>query len=316
MDCDKRSSLGSRSMFEVDTEEFDYLSRNGGPLRARLYRPRGQGPFPAMVDAHGGAWIQGSFVNNDAINRPIAAGGIVIMAIDYSLPPTETYPSSVADMNYAIRWLKMHAKRYDTRPEWVGAMGTSSGGHLAVLAAIKPRDARYASLPLAGGGAFDARAVCVVTMWPVICPLTRFRENLDRQARSEQVYATRVGGGLDQMKYWLSEDAMSDGSPMLALERGDEVAMPDLLYVQATGDNLHPRHCMDRFCDDYNKKGARAEPLLIEGEPYDFLRTQPESAEAKRAMTRIIEFIHECTTRADRASTPGSKKYDRTNGQG
>src|SRR5215510_10882719 len=143
--------LSTAERFDVETEELDYITRYGVPLRARLYRPRGRGPFPAMVDAHGGAWIQGSFVNNDSINRPIAAGGIVIMAIDYSLPPSGTYPSSVADMNYAIRWLKMHAKRYDTRPEWVGAMGTSSGGHLAVLAAIKPRDARYASLPLAGG---------------------------------------------------------------------------------------------------------------------------------------------------------------------
>jgi acetyl esterase len=295
------------AMFEVDTEELDYISRDGVPLRARLYRPRGRGPFSAMVDAHGGAWIQGSFVNNDPINRLIAAGGIVVMAIDYTLPPAGTYPSSVADMNYAIRWLKMHAHRCDTRPAWVGAMGTSSGGHLAVLAAIKPHDLRYEALPLPGGEAFDAEVACVVTMWPVICPLTRFRENLERKTSGDQFYATRVGAGLDQMKYWLSEEAMADGSQMLALERGDELVTPDLLYVQATGDNLHPRHCMDRFCDAYRKRGARAEPLLIEGEPYDFLRSRPEYPEARRAMKRIIAFIHECKARADYASTPGSR---------
>ena len=200
--------------------------------------------------------------------------------------------------------------KYDTRPEWVGSMGTSSGGHLAVLAAIKPHDRRYAALPLQGGEAIDAEAACIVTMWPVICPATRFRENQERQARGDQAYSGRVGGGLDQMRYWLTEQAMVDGSPMLALEREDEVSMPDLLYVQATGDNLHPRHCMDRFCDAYSKDGARAEPLLIEGEPYDFVRTvKPDCAEAKRAMKRIIEFIHERTTRADRATTPGSNKY-------
>jgi acetyl esterase len=293
-------------MFEVETEELDFLSRNGVPLRARLYRPRGRGPFPAMVDAHGGAWIQGSFVNNDPINRPIAAAGVVVMAIDYSLPPAGTYPSSVADMNYAIRWLKKHAKRYDTKPEWVGSMGTSSGGHLAVLAAIKPHDARYANLPLDGDGAFDAEVTCVVTMWPVICPLTRYRENVERQTRGNQSYAARVGGGLDQMKYWLSEDAMSDGSPMLAVERGDEVAMPDVLYVQATGDNLHPRQCMDRFCAAYRKRGGRAEALLVEGEPYDFIRSNAECAEAKWAVKRMTEFIHECKARADRAPISGS----------
>jgi acetyl esterase/lipase len=103
-------------MFDVDTEEFDYISHGGAPLRARLYRPRGNGPFPAMVDGHGGAWIQGSFALNDSINRRIAAGGIVIMSVDYRLPPAETYPSSVADMNYAVRWLKMNAGRCATRP--------------------------------------------------------------------------------------------------------------------------------------------------------------------------------------------------------
>jgi hypothetical protein len=64
---------------------------------------------------------------------------------------------------------------------------------------------------------------------------------------------------------------------------------------------------MDRFCDAYRKRGARAEPLLIEGEPYDFLRTRPEYEEAKRAMKRIIAFIHACKARADYVSTPGSK---------
>ena len=288
-------------MVEVATEELSYLTRNGAPIGARLYRPRGPGPFPAMVDAHGGAWIQGSFVNNDPINRRIAAAGIVVLAIDYSLPPAGTYPSSVADMNYAIRWLKLHAKSYDVRPEWVGAMGTSSGGHLAVLAAIKPGDPRYADISLEGGGAIDARVSCVVTMWPVICPLTRFRENVERSSRGNQAFATRVGGGLDQMRYWLTEDAMADGSPMLAVERGDDVAMPDVLYVQATGDNLHPRHCMDRFCAAYRKRGGRAEAVLVEGSPYDFIRTDPECDEAKRAMKRMIEFVHECTTQADHA---------------
>ena len=76
--------------------------------------------------------------------------------------------------------------------------------------------------------------------------------------------------------------------------------MPDLLYVQALCDKLHPRHCMDRFCKAYGKRGGRAEVVLVEGEPYDLVRSDPEGAEAKRAIKRIIEFIHECTMHADR----------------
>jgi acetyl esterase len=284
-------------MFEVDTEEFDYISYGATPLRARLYRPHGEGPFPAMVDAHGGAWIQGNFALNDAINRRVAAGGVVILSVDYRLPPAGTYPCSVADVNYAVRWLKMNARRCGTRPELVGSMGTSAGGHLTVLAALKPRDARYAALPLEGaaegGNAFDARVACVVAMWPVICPLTRFRENLERNTRGDRLHADRVGSGLDQMKYWLTEEAMADGSPMLALEHGEEVDKPDILYVQATGDQLHPRPSMDRFCAAYRKAGGRVEAVLVEGEPYDLVRSDPECSEAKRAISRIIGFIRE-----------------------
>lgn len=287
-------------MFEVDTEDFEYVVHNGVSIGARIYLPRGEGPFPAMVDGHGGAWIQGTYLNNDSINRRIASGGIVIMAVDYSLPPEGTYPSSVADMNYAVRWLKQRADRYRTRPEWVGLMGTSAGGHLAALAAIKPLDQRFAALPLEGGEGIDGRVACLVPMWPVICPALRYRLNLERNKAGANEYAHRVGGGVDQMKYWLTEAAMEDGSPMLALERGDDVDLPDLLYVQALGDNLHPRECMDRFCTAYLNRGGRAEPLLIDGSPYDFLRTAPEDPEAKRAMSRIIEFVHECTTRTER----------------
>lgn len=278
---------------EVITEDFDYVVHDGTPLRARLYRPRGRGPFPAVVDAHGGAWIQGSYVNNDPINRPIAQAGVVVLAIDYRLPPVGTYPASVADVNYAVRWLKHNAERYSTPAQAVGVMGTSSGGHLAVLAALKPDDPRYCAVQLANGTSVDASAAYVVSMWPVICPLTRYRENLERNSRGVDDHGGRVGGGLDQMRYWIDEAAMADGSPVMALERGDAVATPDMLYVQALCDTLHPRHSMDRFCELYRRAGGTVETVLVEGEPYDLVRSKADSSEAKRAVTRIIEFIHE-----------------------
>lgn len=278
-------------MYDVDTEDFEYLSHDGKALATRIYRPRGPGPFPAMVDLHGGAWVKGACVNNEPINRPIAAGGVVIMAADYRVPPAGTYPSSVADANFAIRWLKKNAAKYGSRPDSVGVMGTSAGGHLAVLAGLKPFDPRYAAVPLPGGEAFDATVSCIVAMWPVICPATRVQENRDRQARGDKSLAHRVGAGMSQMAYWLTGEAMVDGSPMLALERGDTVATPDILYVQAKCDVLHAGHNMQRFCAAYRKAGGRVEEEMLEGEPYDLIRSAPESAEAQHAVKRMVGFI-------------------------
>ena len=42
--------------YEVDIEDVEYLRHGDTPLLARLFRPRGRGPFPIMVELHGGAW--------------------------------------------------------------------------------------------------------------------------------------------------------------------------------------------------------------------------------------------------------------------
>ena len=43
------------SQYEVEIKDIEYLSHGGKPLLARVYRPVGNGPFPMMVEAHGGA---------------------------------------------------------------------------------------------------------------------------------------------------------------------------------------------------------------------------------------------------------------------
>ena len=95
------------------------------------------------------------------------------------------------------------------------------------------------------------------------------------------------------MAYWVSEVSLVDGSPMLALERGDAVATPDILYVQAKCDTLHAGHNMQRFCAAYRKAGGRVEAEMLDGEPYDLIRTAPLSSEARRAVKQMVSFIQD-----------------------
>src|SRR5579862_943460 len=277
--------------YAIDIEEVEYLRHGAKPFLARIFRPRGDGPFPAVVEAHGGAWCEGNRTNNDTINSAVAKGGVVVAALDFRNPPDATYPGSVADVNYGVRWLKANAARFNTRPEMVGSMGTSSGGHLVVLNGMKPRDPRYAAVPVAGSS-FDARVPYVVALWPVICPQGRYR---DRKAKApgEQAYQGRGGAVAMQEKYWLTEDAMGEGSPVLALERGDKVEFPNILYLQNPIDQLHPRFLLERFVENYRSRGGKVEVELFEGPAYDLVRTQPDSAAAKAAVAKIVAFIHQ-----------------------
>src|SRR6267154_1688925 len=129
--------------YDVTSEDIEYQRIDGETLLARLYRPRGTGPFPAVVGVHGGAWTSGDRTNNVAIDQALAAAGTVVMALDFRIAPRWRYPASVADVNFGIRWLKAHAAQFDTRADWVGSVGSSSGAQQMLLNALRPRDPRY-----------------------------------------------------------------------------------------------------------------------------------------------------------------------------
>jgi acetyl esterase/lipase len=287
--------------YEFDIEEVEYLRHGGTPYLARVFRPRGKGPFPAVVEAHGGAWIAGNRAVNDPINREVAKGGVVVAALDFRNPPEATYPGSVADINYGVRWLKANAARFGTRPEWVGSMGTSSGGHLVVLAALKPADPRYAAIPLAGGAAFDARVAYVVAMWPVICPPSRYRA---KKANPAAMQGRGSPGGAigNEDRYWLTEAAMEEGSPNFAVQRGDAIATPHILYLQNPEDPLHPRANLESFVAGYRKRGGTVHLEFFEGPKYDVIRSDPASPEARASIAKIVAFIRAETT----APAPGA----------
>src|SRR6185503_13350754 len=103
---------------------------------ARLYRPAGA-PKAAMVSVHGGRWVGESRLTNAIIDEALAAAGVLVMAVDIRKPPVAHYPEPVADINFAIRWLKANCDLPEAR---IGGMGTSSGGHQLMLNAMRPKD--------------------------------------------------------------------------------------------------------------------------------------------------------------------------------
>src|SRR5437588_712070 len=161
--------------FEIEVRDLEYQRAHGAPLLARLYRPIGSGPFPAVVEVHGGAWASGDRLNNAPLDEALAKSGIVVLAIDFRMPPAWRYPASIADVNLATRWLKTHAGEFGSRRELVGGLGTSSGGHQLLLSALKPKAPRHAALPLSAAPAEDASLPYLVLCWPISDPLARYR---------------------------------------------------------------------------------------------------------------------------------------------
>ncbi len=280
--------------YEIDIEDVEYIRHGDTPLLARLFKPRGKGPFPLIVDLHGGAWNLGDRLMDTPINEPLAKSGVVVAALDFRMPPVAPYPASLADINYAIRWLKTRASTWGSLPELVGVLGSSSGAHQAMLLGMRPHDPRYAALPLpAGAPTVNASVNGVVLCWPVIDPLARYNYAKKLKAGGKP-YPELVDMVLPlHDKYWQTEAAMAEGNPVLALERGEQVALPPVLYIQGTNDIAHPRVDLDRFVANYRKAGGQVELALFEGEAEGFIIRKPSSPASGQALEKIIAFVHQ-----------------------
>jgi acetyl esterase len=106
-----------------------------GELRARVYRPEGQGPFPTVVFFHGGGWVIGDLDTHDNMARNVCRGSrAVVLAVDYRLAPEHPFPAAAEDAVAAARWVAQHLDELggDDR---LAVAGDSAGGNLAAVVA-------------------------------------------------------------------------------------------------------------------------------------------------------------------------------------
>jgi len=276
---------------EFTVEDVEYIRHDGKGYLATVYRPKDTGPFPIMVELHGGAWCRSERNGDKLIHESLAKSGVIVVTPDWRQPMEGPgYPASFQDIHYCIRWAKSKAAEWGGRADLVGSMGNSSGGHQAMLLAMRPFDPRYSALP--GPAGHDATVRCVILTSPVIDPLGRYRyaKQLKAGGPPYPKLADEVIPCHDA--YWGTEAAMDEGAPASALERGEKVELPPVLYLQGTEDEAHPRPNLDRFVAAYRKAGGVVDLDLFEGEGQGFIMRKAGSPASNRALERINEFVH------------------------
>src|SRR6266487_4310421 len=127
-----------------------------------VYQPQGPGPFPMLLDEHGGAWSNGDRFNDEWVDSPLAQTGLLILSPEFRIGPADPYPGQLQDINLATRWFKAHAEELHGDPSTLGGIGFSSGGHTVVLSAMRARDPVYSALPLTEAKEDDASLRYVV----------------------------------------------------------------------------------------------------------------------------------------------------------
>ncbi|HEY7064211.1 MAG TPA: alpha/beta hydrolase [Chloroflexota bacterium] len=266
--------------YDYKVEDIEYRREGGRSWPALTYQPQGAGPFPALLEIHGGAWNNGDRTGAPALAEGLAASGVVVASIDFRMGGEDPYPSSLQDINYATRWLKQHAGDFHADAATVGGLGISSGGHLIMLSAMRPRDPRYAALPLPGGDGLDATLAYVISLWGVLDPLGRYR-----MARAK---------GLDHYltfhdAYFGSEATQEEANPLMILRRGERVELPPALLIQGTADEGVPEGMVAEVASRYQAAGGQAELAWFEGMPHGIAGWP--NADVARMVERIKGFI-------------------------
>jgi len=275
-----RASYNPAAKFEITVSEVEYRRTAAGrSLMARIYQPKGPGPFPTVLDLHGGAWNAKDRHAEEPMDRALASSGLLVVAVDLTLAPEAPYPASVQDANYAVRWLKWKAASWNGDPSKVGVYGSSSGGHVAELLGMRPRDPRYNAIALREAPNVDATIAYIATRSPISDPVARF-ENAEKLKRDAMVK--------NHTTYFKPWDAIHESNPIEILQRHEPAGLVPLLIMQgALDDNMLPA-AQAKFVAAYRAAGGQCDYEVFEGSEHEWVATPGPQTDRARDMVKAF----------------------------
>jgi acetyl esterase/lipase len=275
-----RAAYDPTAHFEITARDVDFRRTSAGrQLMARIYQPQGGGPFPTVLDLHGGAWNAKNRTAEEPMDRALAASGLLVVAIDMTLAPEAPYPACVQDANYAVRWLKWKAPSWNGDPSRIGVYGSSSGGHVAELLALRPRDPRYNAIPLPEAPKVDASIAYIAMRSPISDPYARF-QNAERLKREPMMR--------NHTTFFKPWESIFESNPQQILERHERVTFVPMLIMQGgLDDNMLPT-VQEKFARTYRAAGGDCQYELFEGCEHEWVATPGPQTDRAREMVKAF----------------------------
>ena len=275
------ASYDPAAKFGLKISEVEYRRNKAGrQLIARIYEPAGKGPFPTVLDLHGGAWNAKDRKAEEPMDRAIAESGVLVVAVDLTLAPESPYPACVQDANFAVRWLKTKAAAWNGNPAKIGVYGSSSGGHVAELLAMRPRDSRYNAIPLREAPSADASVAYVAMRSPISNTFARY-QNAEKLKRSAMVK--------NNTTFFVPWDTIHESNPQEILDRHETITKAPFLIMQgALDDNVLPA-VQERFARSYRDAGGDIQYELFEGCEHEWVaQPGPQTDHAREIVKAFI----------------------------
>ena len=279
-----KASYDPGAKFELKVSEVEYRrTAQGRSLMARIYQPLGARPFPVVLDLHGGAWNFKDRHAEEPFDRALASAGALVVAVDLTLAPEAPYPASVQDANYAVRWLKAKAGASNGDASRFGVFGSSSGGHVAELLAMRPHDDRYNALPFQENPAVDATVDYVLTRSPISNTFARF-QNAQAMKNAAMVRFNEA--------FFIPWETIREANPQEILDRREVIALKPLLIMQGgLDDNVRPAE-QTRFVETYRAAGGSCDYTIFEGCEHEWVATPGPQADQAHQIAKAFIARH------------------------
>lgn len=245
-----------------------YKSIGGSELRLHVFTPdspSGSVQRPAIVFFFGGGWKEGPVNHFVPQAKHLAERGMVAIVADYRVfGRYGTSPfEAMADAKSAVRWVRAHSTELGIDPERIVAAGGSSGGHIALSAAVFDRfdeateDENVSSKPNA---------------------LVLFNPVVDTTRTTNALLKERFG------------ERGREGSPLHHLD-----SLPPTIILHGKADAVVPYADVRRFCSEAKSRGNDCLLVGYDDAPHGFFTPGPAEGkwyretllEADRFLTRL-----------------------------
>lgn len=213
--------------------------------------------LPLLFITHGGGWIQGTHVTEEAwLLWPLMQRfDLLTVSVEYRLAPEHKYPTFINDSWDALKQLLGRAEELAFDSEKVILAGSSAGG---CIAASLAQQARAAAIPIKG----------VVLNVPITCDPRHFPSTEYESTSYEQCFGTLLGGG-EMRQIWelLVPEGEGKGSLISPL-LGDLTGLPPHAVFVAGQDPLRDEGL--GYAEKLHSSGVKTVQHIYPGVPHTF----------------------------------------------
>jgi acetyl esterase/lipase len=244
----------------VRTNGVVYGQRNGEALTFDVLRPARPNGLGLLLMVSGGWRSQPAGAVRAWSYAPFLRAGYTVFAVSHVSPPKAVVAETVEDTHRAVRFVRFHAARFGIDPARIGVMGSSAGGHLALLLAVRGAAGRPEAPDPVDRESSAVQAAAL--FYPISDLAAMGRSEGGGEGPPER---HRAAFGLLSPEGW--RRVVSELSPVHHVH----AKMPPVLIAHGEKDELTPVEMSRRFRDRAREAGAEADLLVRRGAGHGWL---------------------------------------------